>query len=508
MSEPFPRPEMSRRRVLGMGLVATGLAATGCKVQVDDKSSTGGSAIRFPDPEVKLPKGDVTFRWIDSGDQKQPFNDAVVKAYAKKHPNITIDYKGQDWPVVNKTVTLGIRNGSAPDMFAMPQTVPPATAVKEGWVQPIDALIPDFDSWRRQLPSDALVPGEHVFDDKVYTLPLSNSLVLSQLVIYDEKNLDRAGIDPDRDLGSWDAMRAAARKVTKGEVYGLMIPGGQRLGRIVMELAVSAGWRSSESLWGLDFTTGEYAFDAPEIAAALEHLQAFKSDGSMFPGYLTFKNDDLVGRMPNGVAGMAFHGPYYIPEWRKSAPDWKFGFAPQPPQQQGKPVHEPYQPLGDYTLWVNADSKYPNIAADLLSFIGSAAGQTELVRQTKGLVRSVIPKANAKVKRDELDAQGERAYALAKQQKRICPVPSRRNPDTAKTLIQAETIKPDFNEIVQGIFTGEIDDAAKAFKEYNATLNKAFDNSIADAKAGGAKISRDDWVFADWDPAEDYETKS
>ncbi|TDE14920.1 ABC transporter substrate-binding protein [Jiangella asiatica] len=505
---PRSRGELSRRRLLGMGFGLAGLAAAGCQVKVDDDAAPRPAAtVSIPDPQLELPDGDLTFRWVDSGSLKALFNEAVLEAYHEKHPNVTTDYTGQGWPTVNDTVTLGIRNGTAPDIFAMPQSVPPATAVEEGWVQPIDDLIPDFDAWREQWPADALVPGEHIFDGKVYTLPLGSSLVLSQLLIYDVAVLESAGVDPERDLGSWDQMRAAARTVTQqggGDVFGLIIPGGQRIGRIVMELAVSAGWRSSETIWGFDFSTGEYAFDAPEIMAALEHLRAFEADGSLFPGSLTFKNDDVVGRMPNGVAGMTFHGNYYVAEWKQGSPGWEFGFAGQPPQEEGGAVFEPYQALGNNNVWVYADTPYPTIAADLLSYVGSVEGQTQLVRMTSGLLQSVIPEANEAAQGFDLDPHGVKSAELAREQMRKCPIPSARNPEVSAALVEAQTIKPDFNELVQGVFTGDITDAAKAFAEYNATLNRSLDESIAEARAKGADISRDDWVFTDWDPTQDY----
>lgn len=507
---PQGRSELSRRRLLGLGFGMAGLAAAGCQVQTSDKSSGPKPTVEIPDAKKKLPTKDLTFRWIDSGSLKALFNKAVLDAYHKKHPNVTTDYTGQDWPTVNKTVTLGIRNGSAPDIFAMPQPVPPATAVKEGWVQPIDALIPDFDEWRKQWPEGSLVPGEHVFDGKVYTVPLSSSMVPNQLLIYDEAILDDAGIDPDSDLVSWDQMRAAARKVTKrgdGKVYGLMIPGGQRVGRIVMGLAASAGWPSSETIWGFDFTTGEYAFDAPEVMDALEHLRGFESDGSLFPGCLTFKNDDVVGRMPNGVAGLTFHGPYYVADWKEAAPDWKFGFLGQPPREKGHKVTEPYQAVGQNLIWVNAETPYPEIAGDLFSYVGSVAGQTQQVRLTKGLIQSVIPKANRQAKGFDLDPHGVKAAQIAAAQLRKCPIPSVRNPDVSAALVEAMTIKPDFNELVQGIFTGDVTDPAKTFAQYNSKLNKALDTSIAEARAKGADISRDDWVFADWDPKKDFDAE-
>ena len=74
--------------------------------------------------------------WMDSGDLKAVFIGAVIDAFGEQFPEVTTKYDGSGWDQVNQVVPLGIRNGSAPDVFALPQNVPAETAINEGWVQP------------------------------------------------------------------------------------------------------------------------------------------------------------------------------------------------------------------------------------------------------------------------------------------------------------------------------------------------------------------------------------
>lgn len=147
---PLRHDLLSRRQALGLlGGAGAAIGLAGCEVQLSgDKPSAPAEApdLVIPDPQVKLPTEDVTFRWIDSGDLKALFEEPVLDAYTKKHPNITTQYDGNGWEQVNQVVPLGIRNKSAPDIFALPQTVPARTAIDEGWVQPVQDLIPDFDT--------------------------------------------------------------------------------------------------------------------------------------------------------------------------------------------------------------------------------------------------------------------------------------------------------------------------------------------------------------------------
>ena len=49
----------------------------------------------------------------------------MLAGFTKKHANIKTDYQGSGWDTVNQVVPLGIRNGSAPDIFGVPNNVPP-----------------------------------------------------------------------------------------------------------------------------------------------------------------------------------------------------------------------------------------------------------------------------------------------------------------------------------------------------------------------------------------------
>jgi len=57
---------------------------------------------------------------------------------------------------------------------------------------------------------------------------------------------------------------------------------------------------------------------------------------------------------------------------------------------------------------------------------------------------------------------------------------------------------------VQGIYTGQLGDAKKAMQDLTDRSDKELDRAIKAAQAKGAKVSRDDYVFPNWDPTKDY----
>jgi hypothetical protein len=88
---------------------------------------------------------------------------------------------------------------------------------------------------------------------------------------------------------------------------------------------------------------------------------------------------------------------------------------------------------------------------------------------------------------------------------RFGPQPTLRNPDVAK--IQIPAVKPDEKEIVKGLYTGQLTSIEEALAGLDKARTAAFEQAIKDAQAAGAKVSAEDYLFADWDMTKDYVTK-
>src|SRR5256885_146201 len=175
--------EFGRRAFLGL-LGGLGLSACSFRTDPDIGTIKADRNLNLPGPKLGR-SGSVGFRWMDSGDLKAPFEQAVFDAYSRKNPQVKITYDGTSWDRINEVVPLGIRNRSAPDVFAIPNDVPTNVAVSQGWLSPLDDIIPDFDKWKRAFPSTAFVPGVLVFDGKTYGFPLSSAKRLGNMLFYD-----------------------------------------------------------------------------------------------------------------------------------------------------------------------------------------------------------------------------------------------------------------------------------------------------------------------------------
>lgn len=490
-------------KVAGGSALALGAGRRTAHAQTPASPVADPMRIVLPETGITLPGGDVTFRWVDSGDSKALFFRAYFDAFTQAHPNITFDYLGLPWTEIEQIVPLGVRNGNAPDVFQVPPTIPVAEAVREGWVRPIDDIIPNFAEWQAEFPPASFIEGVNVFNGRVYTFPRSTSKRGVQLTYFNRPYMEAAGYDPEQAPLTGDAFRDAARKITEagaGQYYGVILA-GQQVGRweeYVRNFGRLAG--SSAGPDDIDYRTGEYAYASDGYLAAIELLLALRDDGVVFPGSMSLNDPQVRAQTAQGVAGMLMEGEWAMPIWIRDNPEFDFGVSPLPTQtEQFTPVT--YQNTATNHQWIYADSPYPEIAGEIFSYLGSEAGQLAFVSITGGSDPSVYASANQNA---PLDDRIRTAYRIFDERMRLGPDVRIRNPEASKIYLNLVRPTPSFGETVQGIYTGQLDDPQQAMQDLQDRYDAALDQAIAKAQNDGATVSRDDYVFPNWDPATDY----
>jgi multiple sugar transport system substrate-binding protein len=462
---------------------------------------------------VKLPTGPATFRWLDSGDIKADFMKALFTEYQKAHPNITCQYDGLPWTEIAKVVPLGVQNGNLHDSFSIPQGVTPAQAVAEGWIRPLDDLIPDLEKVKATFPAGSFVEGSNVFAGKTYTFPFGTNKRSASVLLYNQEYMQKAGLDPVAKPFSWDDYRAAAKKITEqgaGKYYGVIIGGNQlgRWGAVVGDLARLSGMSYiSMNFVGaipedyIDLKKGEYIFTSDAIVNAIELLLAMKSDNSFFPGFLSINAPQARAQFAQGAAGMILQGLWCIPVWKRDNPGFKYGVAMTPTPTSGKnsPLHVP--PGGNNEHWIYAKAKNPEIAADIFYYRATLEGQYAWNKIAGLADPGTFAQAMETASNDPTDLRG-----LDMQAKlfRVGPAPAVRNTDIIKANLERQAVTPSFEQVVQGLMAGQITGVKKAMQEVKDAYEKELDRALKAAVAKGAKVSRNDYVFPNWDPNKDY----
>jgi hypothetical protein len=143
-----------------------------------------------------------------------------------------------------------------------------------------------------------------------------------------------------------------------------------------------------------------------------------------------------------------------------------------------------------------------HIRGDQLEIEGGGK-RLEMVRWVAdGQGLSVYPAANdpAKVTFKPFSSYvGMAKYAI------VGPQPNIKNPDAAKVTLG--TVKPDHNDVLAGLYTGQLKNVQSALSDLVVRRNKSLDDGIKAAKAQGAKVSRADFTFTDWNILQPYTTK-
>ena len=482
----------------GASVPATGAAGSAPAAVT---APAGAASIAIPTTGAKLPMDKVNFHWVDSGDVKAFFWNAFFPAYQKAHPNITVQYDALPWNEIAKVVPLGVQNGNAPDVFQIPLGFTAGQAVSQGWVQPLDDIIPDFTNWKKGFPAGSFANGVTDFNGKTYQIPFTTNK-RHDLLLYNVDYLKQAGVDPQAKRLTWDEFRAAAKKMTQqgaGKYYGVIIGGGEaaRWENTVRVLAQTAGAAGTNDQ---NWKTGQYTYTADEYIAAIELLLAMKADGSVFPGSLNLNGPQAREQMPQGSAAMIIEGPWNIPLWKKDSPAYAFDIAMQPVPNSGPAIPLTYAPTRGWG-YIYAKSRNVAVAGDIFHYLGTEAGQVQFQIFSGAGQTCIFPGAN---QQPGLDPRTRRAFAMFEQTMRLGPDPGVRNPEIDKVNLEKKALTPNFGAVMQGIYTGQIADTKKAMKDLQDRSEAELDRAIKAAQAKGAKVTRDDWAFPNWDPMKDY----
>lgn len=489
---------LTRRTVLTAGAVAALAACT----PPEETGGGGGGDIQIPDPAIPLPEGDVTLRVVDSGDTKVGYWEQVLAAYEDKHANVTAEYDGLPWSQIDELVPLSVRNGTLHDLVQLgPGSALHAQAIQEGWVMPLDDVLPNFDEWLAQYPENVLFEGIHVFDGKTYSFPATADNRYEICLLYSKQLMNDAGYDPEESPLSWDDYRDAAKKITQagnGSTYGVVLEGGQPAR---LDFWIS-GFAHMQGAFGSDPRTGEIDYTTDGWLNAFELLQSLLADGSVFPGSTSLTAPQAWPRVASGSAGMVTAGPWVITLWENDNPDFEFGVGAHPSiGPDALPLG--YAPgKGSDSMFVYAQTKVPEYAGDLMAYHGSPAGAEQWGRIVGPGSPPVYPEVQAKL-RDIVTPAGAQSLALAEQ---LVMLPSAvvRNPDVARANQEMPPLTPSLGEIVAGVIDGSITDVPAALQDLTDRANTQRDEGVAAAVAAGAEVSREDWVFPNFVPGENY----
>jgi multiple sugar transport system substrate-binding protein len=175
------------------------------------------------------------------------------------------------------------------------------------------------------LNADGLVPAVQAansYKGKLYGLePVTNSIAL----YYNKSMLSAAGVTPPK---TWDELRAAAKKLTKGKVYGFAMSNIN---------TYEGTWQFLPFFWSNGGDEKNIA--TAGAAQALQFDLDLQNDGSMSKSSINWAQADVNNQFIAGKAAMMINGPWQLPAL-KAAKGLTFDSVPIP-TRTGDPTVAP-----------------------------------------------------------------------------------------------------------------------------------------------------------------------
>ncbi|MEV5725914.1 sugar ABC transporter substrate-binding protein [Streptomyces pharetrae] len=177
-------------------------------------------------------------------------------------------------------------------------------------------------------------------------------------LFYDRDVLDEAGVTVPT---TWDELREAARKLTRGKRYGLALSAGG---------AEDGVFQFTPFMWsnGGD----ETRLDGPRVVEALDYWKALLADGSLSRSTVNWTQADVNDQFMAGNAAMMINGPWQV-ETLNTKKSLRWGIARIPAPRAGA---DSVAPLGGTVLTV-PDTGDPERQRTAGRIVACLAGEKE-----------------------------------------------------------------------------------------------------------------------------------
>jgi len=205
---------------------------------------------------------------------------------------------------------------------------------------------------------------------------------------------------------------------------------------------------------------------------------------------------------------MVAGGPWVGAQYERENPDFDFGVMPMP-----VPTDDPY-PIpfagagGDDAMWIYADTQVPAVVGDVLRQVMSDEGATAWGKIVGFGSPPFIPEAR-QAAAESYSPEGQASLRISEENMVAAPEALLRNTEGVNAVNLAYVApSPGFGEVLQAIFVGEVSDIDGALQDVKDRSEAALDAAIAEVQQQGIEVSREDYVFADWNQRDDFPVES
>ncbi|MFB4271775.1 ABC transporter substrate-binding protein [Nonomuraea sp. GTA35] len=347
--------------------ITSALAAAAVLTLAAACSGGGGGSESSSSPNEPVKIDFLSLAW-----QKESVaaNKQLVDEWNKANPTIQVTYVQGSWDNVNDQLVTQFAGGTAPDVI---HNDSPALSgfASDGYLLDLkDKLPAELKSDIPQTAWDTVTFGDGKGGQGVYGVPF---LQESQVIIANKKLLDEAKVRiPTADNPwTWDEFSEAAKKMTKGESYGVAWAMKSPVNK-TLNLALNFG--------GTFFQTGADGKTTvkvgPEEREVLQRIHdQLHKDKSADPDALGQGTADPLPAFYKGKFALLPAGVYLRQQVVEQAPDgfeWVTLPAPKGTSAQQGAVSQ--------TLSIAQESEHPDEAMKFISFFLNGANQAKLAK--------------------------------------------------------------------------------------------------------------------------------
>lgn len=347
--DPTPRAGWTRRGVFGSAaaLGAGALAACGGNAPSD---SGGGS-------------GDKTFTLYWNAGHGYAAYTKLIKKFESDH-GITVNWQKFQWPDLQTKLAADMQSGQVADLVEDDGSGWPLSYAATGDAYPLDEFIA-ADGEKIGYPNDwqANALRNSRYQGKTYGIPLH---LTCNLLFYNKTMFAAAGIEAPP--STWDEFLAAARKLTKGDQYGVALNS---------DPGYLSPWMLQNGVRYWDPATRKVMTPVPKAIEAMrfQHDLIYRYKVSPAPSATA----DYEGPEKLFVAkraAMMLSGPWDFAPIKKTAPDLDYGLA-LPLKRDVRATN-----FAGSGVFIPAKAKHKDLAWDLIKRLTALDVENAVTRET------------------------------------------------------------------------------------------------------------------------------
>jgi ABC-type glycerol-3-phosphate transport system substrate-binding protein len=494
---------ISRRGLIRASLLtaaATALAA--CSSGNAPRQTADAGAANTPSSSSKQP---VTIKHWDWWVTQGPTIDSEIKLFQQKYPHITVEKTTQVTDQYPNLLQLAMKAETSPDVFLIPSTPDLIEQIAQSWLKPLNQWA--TEKWQATFPPESFAEGSNVFQGKVYTAPYDGPAPWLQLYL-NNKLFKAAGlVDASGKVKApqtWADLRVAAQAITKaghGDFFGWGFGDKQKF-VLPWQMMLCQTSGAPDAMGGFDQRTGTYTWAAnPVFLDWIKLFMGMKQEGSIVSDAMSMDDETARVNFANGKFAMLIGGVWVQSGWTKTNPDFTDYTVVGLPHEETKPTSYFYTTPGGSGFGVSNQTRLSDEAWLWFSWLNSKDAAIRWVQAGQGL--RIFPDAN---KLEYAKTEPYREYMqVALDGIRMAPAPNLLHPTMSE--VKPQKTLPDIQGILEGVYTGQIQDWKGALLDLQTRQNAALAAAIKDAQSRGVNVDPSWWRVPDWNLTQNYAQK-